>query len=130
MVLLTKLKTLYSLTSLSYNSFMNFNITILFFSMAGVPPFIGFFSKLFILLILLNTSFFIFYFLFFILLFMGLYFYIQNIRFLQSTNYKSVNLPQVFNERVLISYYYFSINFLFFIILGFIYVDDLILFFS
>jgi NADH:ubiquinone oxidoreductase subunit 2 (subunit N) len=84
-------KTLYSLTEFSFNSFILFIITILFFSMAGVPPFIGFFSKLFIILLLLNNYFFLLFFILIPLLFLGLYFYIQNILFPHSNTKLSTN---------------------------------------
>ena len=56
--ILTKFKTLHSFNSFHFNSFHLLVLTILLFSMAGVPPFIGFFSKLFILTLLVNNSFF------------------------------------------------------------------------
>jgi len=98
--------------------------------MAGVPPFIGFFSKLFILILLINNSFFIFYFLFFIVLFIGLYFYIQNIRFIHSTNLKIINKPYIFNIRNSLYFNYVIINFIIFIIFGLYLIDDVVLFFS
>jgi NADH:ubiquinone oxidoreductase subunit 2 (subunit N) len=126
----TNSPTLYSLSYLSYNSFYNFNLTVLLFSMAGVPPFIGFFSKLFIILILLNNGFFLLYTLLIILLFLGLYFYIQNIRFLHSTNSKSANTPDLLNERISLPLIYFSVQLLVFISLGLNFVDDIVLLFA
>jgi NADH:ubiquinone oxidoreductase subunit 2 (subunit N) len=95
--------------------------------MAGVPPFIGFFSKLFIITLLVNNAFFILYTLFFIILLIGLYFYVQNIRFLHSTNFSSLNYSYITNERHVLVYYYFTITFLFFFIFGTFYIDDFIL---
>ena len=82
-----KLKTLYTFSEFTQNSFFVLNISILLFSMAGVPPFIGFFSKIFVMVLVINNYYFFLYFIFFLLLFLGLYFYMQNIRFLHSTNY-------------------------------------------
>ena len=79
-------KTIYSFSEFKFNFFLISTITITLFSMAGVPPFLGFFTKLLILLILLNSNFFLLYIFFFALLFFGLYFYLQNIRFLHNTN--------------------------------------------
>jgi NADH:ubiquinone oxidoreductase subunit 2 (subunit N) len=121
---------LYSLSYLSYNSFYNFNFTVLLFSMAGVPPFIGFFSKLFIILILLNNGFFLLYALLIIVLFLGLYFYVQNIRFLHSTNHKSANTPDLLNERVSLPLIYFAVQLLVFVSLGLSFVDDVVLLFT
>lgn len=123
-------KTLYSLNEFSFNSFTILNLTILLFSMAGVPPFAGFFSKLFIMLLLLNNNFFILYFFFFILIFLGLYFYIQNIKFLYSTNLQTSNLPFFTIERVLPIYLYFTITVLLLLVLGMVYIDDVCLLFT
>ncbi len=53
--------------------------------MAGVPPLVGFFTKLLVLLSLLNTSFYFLYVFYFVLLFLGLFYYMQNVRFLQTS---------------------------------------------
>ena len=123
-------KTLYSLNEFSFNSFTTLNITILLFSMAGVPPFIGFFSKLFIMLLLLNNTFFILYFFFFILIFLGLLFYIQNIKFLYSTNLQTSNSAFYTIERVIPLYLYFAITLLIWITLGVVYIDDICILFA
>lgn len=98
--------------------------------MAGVPPFIGFFSKLFVMVLVLNNFYFLFYFIFFILLFLGLYFYMQNIRFLHSTNYRNFDSPYVVNERLVYSMYYIIISILMLIVFGVVYTDDIILIFT
>jgi NADH:ubiquinone oxidoreductase subunit 2 (subunit N) len=79
------LKTIQSFTILGLTNFFNKVLVLVLFSMAGVPPFWGFFSKIFILILVCNSHFFILFPFFFLLLFIGLYFYIQNIRFLNST---------------------------------------------
>ena len=96
--------------------------------MAGVPPFIGFFSKLFILTLLVNNAFVLLYLFFFVLLFIGLFFYIQNIRFLHSTNSLSI-IPVHMNaiEKTNLLYYYSTIVFLTLLLLGLLYIDDLLL---
>lgn len=126
----TEFKNLYSFSNLSFNSFYVVLITILLLSMAGVPPFIGFFSKLFILLLLLNNSFFLLYSLLFILMFTGLYFYVQNLRFLHSTNTSTLNYPFLLNERHILPFYYTSITTLILLMFGVIYIDDVLLFVS
>lgn len=123
-------KTIYSFSDLKFNFFFVIALSISLFSMAGVPPFLGFFSKLFILISLINSNFFIFYFFFFSLLFFGLYFYLQNIRFLFSTGTGKLNYSFMINLRSTTSYYLIVYIFLFFLIFGFIFLDDLILFFS
>jgi NADH:ubiquinone oxidoreductase subunit 2 (subunit N) len=97
--------------------------------MAGVPPFIGFFSKIFILNLLINSNLFLFYFLFFVLLLVGLYFYIQNMRFLHSSNLSYMNKQYFMNERNVIAINYFAVVLLFFLIFGVAYVDDILLLF-
>jgi NADH:ubiquinone oxidoreductase subunit 2 (subunit N) len=122
-------KTLYSLSDLKFNFFYVSIFTVSLLSIAGVPPFIGFFSKLLILISLINSNFFFFYIFFFSLLFFGLYFYLQNIRFLYSTNTSKLNYAYELNARLSTLYVYFSIFFLFFLIFGVFFFDDLILYF-
>lgn len=125
----TKLKTLYSFSDLKLNFFFVSTLTIIFLSIAGVPPFIGFFPKLMILISLLNSNFFFFYFFFFVLLFLGLYFYVQNIRFLHSSNFSKLNYPFDFFLRVSFFYFLISLFFLFFLVFGVFFFDDLIFYF-
>ena len=126
--ILTKFKTLQSFQGFTFNSFYLTIITLILFSMAGVPPFIGFFSKLFILTLLTNNSFTLLYTFFFVLLFIGLFFYIQNIRFIHSTSSSEINSITLHSyERVTVGYYYFSLFFITILVLGLIYVDDFIL---
>ena len=122
-------KTLYSFSDLKFNFYFVISLTIVLFSIAGVPPFLGFFSKLLILLILVNSNFFFFYIFFFGLLFFGLYFYLQNIRFLYSTGVGKLTYANTFNLRI--TSLYFNITFLisFFLIFGFLFMDDLVLYF-
>ena len=122
-------KTLYSFTDFKFNFFFTSILTIVLFSIAGVPPFIGFFSKLLILICLLNSNFFFFYIFFFGLLFFGLYFYLQNIRFLYSTGVNKINYSYESNLRMSTLYVYVSILFIFFLIFGFFFFDDLLLYF-
>ena len=66
-------KTIYSFTDLKFNYYFTTILSIVLFSMAGVTPFLGFFSKILILILLINSNFFLFYIFFFGLLFFGLY---------------------------------------------------------
>lgn len=122
-------KTLYSFSDLKFNFFFLSIITVTLFSIAGVPPFIGFFSKLLILLNLLNSNFFFFFFFFFSLLFIGLYFYLQNIKFLYSTSINKINYAYEFNLRISSIYVYTMCFFLFFLLFGFFFFDDILLYF-
>jgi NADH:ubiquinone oxidoreductase subunit 2 (subunit N) len=99
--------------------------------MAGVPPFIGFFSKLFILTLITNNAFTLLYTIFFVVLFVGLYFYIQNIRFIHSTNKGEIDHTYVNNnERLTPVFYYSSVTVLTLIIFGAVYVEDILLLFT
>lgn len=123
-------KTLFSFADLKFNFFFLSIITISLFSIAGIPPFIGFFSKLLILLCLINTNFFFFYIFFFSLLFFGLYFYLQNIRFLYSTSNSKINYAYELNLRLSSTYVYYSISIIFFLLFGIFFFDDLLLYFN
>jgi len=112
-------------THLSFNFYSVFVITILLMSMAGVPPFVGFFSKLFIIILLATNSFFLFYSLLFIFFFAGLYFYIQNIRRLHSTNGKLTSFGYLFYEICTALFSYCCIWFLILTSLGFLTIDDI-----
>lgn len=122
-------KTIYSFSDFKFNFFFLSLITIVLFSIAGIPPFIGFFSKLLILISLVNSNFFLFYIFFFGLLFFGLYFYLQNIRFLYSTGVSKINYAFEFNLRISTLFVYYSYIILFFIIFGVFFFDDFILYF-
>jgi NADH:ubiquinone oxidoreductase subunit 2 (subunit N) len=122
-------KTIYSFNDLKFNYYFVTLLSIVLFSMAGVPPFLGFFSKILILVLLINSNFFLFYIFFFGLLFFGLYFYLQNIRFLHSTGVGKLNYATVGFLRSSSLYYSLSTFFLFFLIFGFAFMEDIILYF-
>jgi NADH:ubiquinone oxidoreductase subunit 2 (subunit N) len=122
-----ELRTLYSFLDLGASNFFSRILIVSLFSMAGVPPFWGFFSKVFLFSLLCNTQFFLFFPLFFVLLFISLYFYIQNARFLNSTapsNFTPVTEGAV---RSVPGYYVLSFLILFFIVFGALFTEDLFL---
>jgi len=128
-VLTLKLKTLYAFNNFSFSSYNIFLITVILFSVSGVPPFAGFFTKLLVFILNIANSFFLFYTLFFVIVFLSLYFYIQNIRFLHSTNYQTNQVPYVGNERLILTFFYLSIFLLIILISGFILFDEISLIF-
>ena len=128
-VLTLKLKTLYAFNNFSFSSYNVFLITVILFSVSGVPPFAGFFTKLLVFILNIANSFFLFYTLFFVIVFLSLYFYIQNIRFLHSTNYQTNQVPYVGNERLILVFFYLSILLLVILISGFILFDEISLIF-
>lgn len=119
-------KTIYNLSSLRLHPSSVATLTLLFFSMAGVPPFLGFFAKLLILLTLLHSSFVFLYFAFFILLLFSLYFYMQNMRFLHSTLSNKKIYPST-KTRLSVVYTYSNLIFSLFFMVGFAYIDDIFL---
>lgn len=125
-----RLKTLYSFKELKFNFFFLSLIVLTFFSLAGVPPFVGFFSKILIFLNLINSNFFFFFLFFFIILFFGLYFYIQNMKFLLSNN--NSPLSYSFNFNVKFNRYYFVFAFISFFVtvFGFFFFDDFLFYVS
>jgi len=122
----TKHVTTSALGNLGMNNILTKFLIITLFSMAGVPPFWGFFSKLFIFNLLSASNFFVLFAYFFILTFLGLYFYIQNIRFLNSTNPSSYDFVSDFNLRVTPIYYYTAFTITFLLLFGFIFTEDLL----
>ncbi len=128
-ILVVKFKTLHAFNSLSFNSYSIFLVTVILFSISGVPPFAGFFTKLLIFVLNIANSFFLFYTLFFVIVFISLYFYIQNIRFLHSTNYQTTQVPYLVNERLILLFHYFSVTLLITLIGGFVVFDEISLLF-
>lgn len=115
-----------TLSMLGNNNYFSKVLTLSLFSMAGIPPFVGFFSKLFILNLIVNMNFFVMYFFFFVILFFGLYFYIQNIRFLNSSSPAYYNTIQDLQLRSPLLYTHMSIILSFTLIFGAFYLDDLL----
>ena len=123
-------KTIYSFNIFSFESSYLFFLTIFLFSLAGLPPFMGFFSKIYLLNLLIEQSFFLLYSIFIVLLIFGLYFYMQNLRFLHSTNYKNTFKPFLKNERKPFSLFYYLILWSFFLINGVFFIEDLLIYFT
>lgn len=125
----TTFKTLYSFNTFSFDSPFLLSLTIFLFSLAGVPPFIGFFSKVYLLNILVTNGFFTLYSLFVILLMLGLYFYVQNIRYLHTTNQQSNLKPYLVNTRKSVALSYYLILWTFILLNGILFVEDFLLYF-
>ena len=123
-------KTLNSLAGFNLHSSSLFILSLCIFSVAGVPPFTGFLTKLFLVNLLLNQKLAYLYFFLFLLLFVGLYFYIQNMRFLHSSDYSTHSSIHFYNQISLpISYAYYSVVICFMLVFGVFYIDDILLFF-
>lgn len=123
----TKLQTLYSFASIGASTIQSKLLSLSILSLAGVPPLLGFFSKVFVFTLVSNSNLFLLFPPLFILLFVGLYFYIQNMRFLNATN-KSNYLHKVeLQLRTNTTHYVYNFMIAFALIFGFCYVDDLLL---
>jgi len=124
---ITQMKTTYSFNDLSAGGSYVKMIIIAFFSMAGVPPFVGFFSKLFLFILLCSSHFSLGFPFFFTILFIGLYFYIQNIRFLNASNVS--NFQPIFELHVRTVPTFFSVSYVLCLLLMFggFYLDDIVL---
>jgi len=126
-VVSTDIKTLYSLANLGVSSIYTKFLSLCMLSLAGVPPLAGFFAKIFAFVLLAASNLFLLFPPFFILIFIGLYFYVQNLRFLNSTNLPTTPALVELNSRPNFLYFAYSIPIAFFIVFGFCYIDDLFL---
>ena len=121
-------KTLQGLSTLKFNSFYLIVVSVTLLSMAGVPPFAGFFTKLFILSIITNSNLALWYTILFVVLMLGLYLYFQAIRFVHSTRAHDSAQPYLLGvDRRTTVYYDSSMTILLVIICGAISLDDIVL---
>lgn len=121
-----ELKTLNLLNKL--NNFYVFKIwtLVILFSIAGIPPFFGFFIKLTLIYSISYVSFIISLPLT-VLIIISLYFYLQNVRYLMwldDTNIKQINWS---TTHLTLYLFYINTFLIFFLIYGFFLYDDVIL---
>ncbi len=116
--------TIYDLKLFADHPVYSASLVSIFFSMGGVPPFVGFFAKMLLLVLMVEGNFFLWFIFFFPLLLFSLYFYIRNARFVLN---KSSNKFFFLADLVpaLPALYLLS---LFFIVFGFPLLDDFFLF--
>jgi len=122
-----RMKTTYSLNDLSAGGSYAKMLIMSLFSIAGVPPFVGFFSKTFAFILLASSNFALGFPFFFSILFVGLYFYIQNIRFLNASNVSNFEPIFELSTRVAPAFFYLTFLICFFLLSGGFYFDDLFL---
>lgn len=118
---------LFSFSNLNSSSFFSKVVSLSILSMAGVPPFIGFFSKIFVLVLISNSFLFTLFTFLFIFLLTSLYFYVQNLRFINSMNKSTSTFAFELNPHVNILYINTAIIISFILIFGFTYMEDIFL---
>lgn len=123
-------KTLFSFAHLNSLNIYTKTLSLVIMSLAGVPPLLGFFSKVFLFILVSHLKLFSLFLPLFVLLFAVLYFYIQNLRFLNSTSraFDAPLLGLAFRPTTL--YFLYSLPLVFLQIFGFFFIDDLLLFSS
>lgn len=117
-------KTLYSFSLWGIGNPTAKFLAVAILSMAGVPPLLGFFAKLILFVLLGESELFLLFPAYFTLLFVGLYFYVQNLRFLNSTA-RSYSAPSAAVSRQLTPAYLLIASFICFVLVfGFSFFDD------
>ncbi len=126
---LKKIKTLNNLKVLNRYNFVALTTVLIFLSMAGIPPLMGFVGKFLLFNFLFLSQKYIFLIIFSVLNFFSIYFYIQNLRFLITKTQPSYYLISgfyVFFNKGLLNILVLLNVFNFFSIL---YFEDLLYFF-
>lgn len=127
-VLTVNFTTTHSLAKLPVGSSLVKSLLVAMFSMAGIPPFLGFFAKLSVFVVVSNLYMFVLFPFFFLLLFSGLYFYIQNVRLILASPRDSVagglyprglGVRRVVHLEVL-SYFLSAV-----LVMGFVFLEDI-----
>lgn len=124
-----KLKTLNNLKVFNKYNFISLTSVLIFLSMSGIPPLVGFVGKFLFFNFLFLTQKYIFIIVFSLLNFFSIYFYIQNLRFLISKtqlNYFLISGFYIFFNKNLINMLvlFNIINFF-----GILYFEDILYFF-
>jgi NADH:ubiquinone oxidoreductase subunit 2 (subunit N) len=112
-------KTLFSFADLGSSKLFTKILSLTMLSMAGVPPLWGFFTKVLIFVMLVNSNFSFLFVPFFTVLLVSLYFYMQNLRFLNSANMTDSVTISDLQLRVTPFYFSFVFSSLLFIIFRF-----------
>ena len=131
LIVSSRATTTFYLANLPHYSLLNKVTLISLFSMAGIPPFVGFFSKLLIFVILSNSYMFTLFPAFFTLLFSGLYFYLQNLRLVltnDTSKTPSILYIQDLNTKLPITITLLMLSITSFILFGVFFLEDSLLY--
>lgn len=123
-------KTLNELKGFFNIPFLTVFIIIIFLSLAGMPPMLGFLGKFLIVIFFLFKSNFLILILFLFLNLFSIYFYIINLRYLVTKNYNTFFFYKNNNVYINFTILFFIIIFVFFNIFGIFFFNDLIILFS
>ena len=125
--ILTNTKSLQTFTNLGAQNILTKILIILLLSMAGVPPFLGFFTKVLLFILLLNLKFSFVFVVFFSLLLVTLYFYLQNVRFLNAT--APAKFVPITDEQLQVApiFFYTALFGLFYLVFGSLVFEDMLL---
>jgi NADH-quinone oxidoreductase subunit N len=110
------------------NSFINSTLVIIFFSLAGVPPFLGFLGKFLLFLSIFATSHYFFFLVFLIFNLFVIFFYIQNIRFLFGKSQSNIYIFKKFKVHMDFSIILILVFFNFINVAGIFLFDHLLIF--
>ena len=121
------LKTFFSLSLVNNENAYTKILSLTILSLAGVPPLLGFFSKVFVFLLISNSKLLSLFLPLLVLLLVGLYFYVQNLRFLHSTNVAMSILNLDPSTSCNSWYFLLTLPLAFITVFGFCFVDDLLL---
>jgi NADH:ubiquinone oxidoreductase subunit 2 (subunit N) len=113
-----------------FSSLQFFTVTIILvlFSMAGLPPFAGFVSKFLMFFFLIYKQGFFFLFFFTVINIFIIYFYIQNVRFLFTTNTLSFLFFKNNYAYINFNLVFLAVLFNFFNFFGILFTEDLLIY--
>ncbi len=121
---ISKINNLFDVKFFNSYNFFSFTILIIFLSLAGIPPFLGFISKFLLFIVIFNKNYYLFLFYFTILNIFMIYFYTQNTRFLiKKINTLGLKIS-VFYNSYLYSQFNLLVFFNFFNIFSFLLIDN------
>lgn len=121
-------RTLSELKSISASGFLTFSFAVALLSMAGVPPFVGFFTKILIIKSLANSGLVPFLISFLIIVFIALFFYVQNLRFVLVPAPVASTASEHSESKTVLFSSFLIVVVNFFLITGALYMNDLFIF--